>query len=702
MLEREYVVSLNKGVDYDSFWQEMESDTNGLQFVPDRRIDIVNNRDGSLRSCHYSLTDAEATILQNDTRVYSVEIPLKDRDDVIMVLRGRQIDDFTKSSVSAGSRVNWGLNRINSPTNNYGANTTTTSNYDYILDGTGVDVVIQDSGIEVNHPEFKNNKKTTAIVAFGQNVGGSPNSTGFFYAYLNRGQTAWEYFVRNWMAGTWTVTGDLGSGITSARIVSVTYDQDSVFPIINQGQFQPGVMYNITNTGESGDTRVQLIDWYGVSGIGGTQSANHYRDYDGHGTHVAGIAAGRTFGWAKNARIYSLKVNGLEGTGDSGTGISVSDCFDVIKLWHRNKPRDPITGFKRPTIVNMSWGYSLTYTSVSSVTYRGTTYSDANTTGSASYRWANYGLVNLTNGGNFVTNFRQGQVDVDIQEMIDEGIHVIIAAGNNYHKIDTPVGADYNNYLTYGGTDYYYHRGSSPLDDQAIKVGSIDNNINVHVLPGAVNYSANGSSGYFFRVYGPLHPSEGYDRIQPGYRVTGLPDASVVSVEPDPNDYNESCTITITGGTFIQNIYYGFYANIDQVSNFSEKGPGVDVWAPGSNVISSCSNTNVFSGVSYSKDSGFKQVVLSGTSMAAPQVCGVGALYLQMNPGVNPEQMKKWFTNVTAVTSVIYTTNTSNDYTTTRSLLGAPNKFLYNPFGIESDGSMSGQITLSNGAFTLT
>jgi hypothetical protein len=34
--------------------------------------------------------------------------------------------------------------------------------------------------------------------------------------------------------------------------------------------------------------------------------------------------------------------------------------------------------------------------------------------------------------------------------------------------------------------------------------------------------------------------------------------------------------------------------------------------------------------------------------------------------------------------------------------LGAPNKFLYNPFGIESDGSMSGEVTLTNGAFTLT
>jgi len=527
-MHKEYIVSLHRNIDYDAFWNQIENESETDSFVPSRRVEIINNRDGSLRSCHYSLTDEEASNLRNDPRVYSVEIPPQYRDDVKIGLRGVQVGDFSKGNSSSGNRRNWGLKRINEATNVYGTGTTSDDIYRYILDGTGVDVVIQDSGIEVNHPEFRD---------------------------------------------------------------------------------------------DTGASRVQQINWYTASGLGGTQSANHYRDFDGHGTHVAGIVAGRTFGWAKNARIYSLKVNGLEGVGDTNTGISISDCFDVIKLWHRNKPIDPNTGFRRPTIVNMSWGYSLTYASVTSVTYRGTTYTDASTTSNAAYRWTNYGLVNLTSGGNFVTNFRLGSVDVDIQELIDEGIHVVIAGGNNFHKIDVPGGVDYNNSFVTGGTSYEYHRGSSPYDDDALKVGSIDS-----VTQNAVQ---------------------------------------------------------------------------DQKAHSSETGPGVDIWAPGANVVSATSNINEYSNVSYNLDSSFKQINLSGTSMAAPQVCGLGALVLQLNPGLTPANLKNWFVTKAVSNSVIYTSNVNNDYTNTRSLLGGNNRFLYNPFGIESDADLRGSVTITNGAFTL-
>lgn len=527
-MHKEYIVSLKRDVDYDAFWNEIENESEIDSFVPTRRVEILNNRDGSLRSCHYALSDEEAATLRNDPRVYSVEIPPDQRDDIKIGLRAFQVGDFSKGSSSTGNRRNWGLKRINEATNVYGTGNTANDIYRYILDGTGVDVVIQDSGIEVGHPEFKD---------------------------------------------------------------------------------------------DFGNSRVQQINWYTESGLGGTQNANHYRDFDGHGTHVAGIVAGKTFGWAKNARIYSLKVNGLEGTGDTNTGISITDCFDVIKLWHRRKPIDPKTGFRRPTIVNMSWGYSLTYSSVTSVTYRGTTYSDASTTGNAAYRWTNYGLVNLTSGMNFITNFRLGSVDTDIQELIDEGIHVVIAGGNNYHKIDTPGGLDYNNSFVTGGITYEYHRGSSPYDDEALKVGSID---------------------------------------------------------------------TIS-----------FNAVQDQKAHSSETGPGIDIWAPGANVVSATSNINGYSNVAYNLDSGFRQLNLGGTSMAAPQVCGLGALVLQLNPGLTPANLKNWFTTKAVSNSVIYTSNVDNDYTNTRSLLGGNNRFLYNPLGIESDCDLVGPVTITNGAFTL-
>ena len=60
MSEREYIVTLNKGVDYDAFNQEMIANT-GAGDIPGRSVDIADARLGSQRNTHYSLTDAEAS-----------------------------------------------------------------------------------------------------------------------------------------------------------------------------------------------------------------------------------------------------------------------------------------------------------------------------------------------------------------------------------------------------------------------------------------------------------------------------------------------------------------------------------------------------------------------------------------------------------------------------------------------------------------
>lgn len=509
MSEKEYIVSLVKGIDYDAFNLEMIAST-GAGAIPNRSVDVANARPGSERNTHYNLTDEEAARLRLDPRVYGVTL-LPELDSSLGIgTRAVQTGDFTKTTLDRGEFLNWGMRRINEATNPY-TDLTVTGGYNYTLDGTGVDVVIMDSGLQVDHPEF----------------------------------------------------------------------QDA-----------------------NGVSRVQQINWATASGLSFTQSANHYRDYDGHGTHVAGTVAGKTYGWAKNARIYSVKLNGLEGSGDTGTGISVTYAFDCIKLWHAAKPVDPDTGVKRPTIVNMSWGYLRGYNSVINLTYRGVLKTGTDIDSEAK-RWA-FGLPPVSGsniGTTYATNVRVPSVDVDLEELIDAGVHVCIAAGNRSHKIDVDGGLDYDNFAATNTGSVEYQKGSSPYSVEAHIVGNID------------------------------------------------------SVEH-------------AGG-------------LEQKSASSECGPGVSVYAPGTDIMSAMSTTNAFGANTvdnaYPADPAFLINNITGTSMASPQIAGMLALWLQLNPDSTPAQALA-FVNTTAKTGQIYETGSAVDYTDTRSLLGGTNRFAFNKF----------------------
>ena len=516
---REYNVILKRGVDYDSFWNDIESDTDGGKlYIPNRAVQFTNERPTSLRQCWYLLTDEEAELVRGDDRVLGVEIPPEHRTDIQIGLNRVQRGRFEKVISSTGDFLNYGLVRSNYETNEFGSGTINPHPYNYVLDGRGVDVVIQDSGLQVDHPEFED---------------------------------------------------------------------------------------------EFGNSRVQQIDWGSYSGGAFIQNVNHYRDFDGHGTHVAGIAAGKTYGWAKEARIYSQKLAGLEGSGDSGTGISYTYAFDAIKGWHASKSGS------RPTVVNMSWGFLQPYDTVSEINYRGVskTGGDIDTT---TKRENDFGLMNTPGSTTtFRTNLRVGSVDTDVEEMIDAGIVVCIAAGNREHKIDINGGPDYNNYAVTDAATVYYHRGSSPYSEGAFMVGSID--------------SVDGSG-----------------------------------------------IVILTGSK-------------EMIATYTERGPGVDLYATGTRIISACSNTNAFSAQNYYANASFKQVNISGTSMAAPQVAGVATLvaqiYKDIPSGSFPSFVKNFILNY--ATSSLHQTPYNDDYSNFRSpLITGSAKMLYNPFGKEVAGSV--------------
>ena len=66
-------------------------------------------------------------------------------------------------------------------------------------------------------------------------------------------------------------------------------------------------------------------------------------DCHGHGTHVAALVAGKTYGVAKGATVYSMRVFGCRG---EGSFVNILLGVDNVI--------DKINGTKRRIIINMS------------------------------------------------------------------------------------------------------------------------------------------------------------------------------------------------------------------------------------------------------------------------------------------------------------------------------------------------------------
>lgn len=363
------VVTLHKGVDVDAFIEEMNGLGHVSQYVPERAVEIYNLKEDSLRNVDFVMTKAEMETLRNDPRVLACRWGTKAENGMIA-------EPFTLDSSRPYTRTNtylpdspdmpWQLLNTYKTTNQFTTSTNVSYAAKYTALGAGVDFIIQDTGLQVDHPEF---------------------------------------------------------------------------------------------TDSNGVSRVQQINWFAETGIPGSMPANFYTDTYGHGTHCCGTAVGKYYGFAKESLIYVMTI-----LSDSlNANVPISQSFNLIRQWHLNKTATS-TGYIRPTVVNMSWGYRIGIEAVTGGVYRGTPWS-----GSAPQN--QYGVIT----GNGTMPVIVDSVQADVDDCLDAGVILIGAAGNNRYKIDVPGGLDYDNIVYYGDAQpYYYMRGMTPTGNPDImKIGAV-------------------------------------------------------------------------------------------------------------------------------------------------------------------------------------------------------------------------------------
>jgi len=382
----EYVVTCRSMEDLQSFYDDMET-PGGDQYIPDRVVPVYRRRPMS-QNTHYMLTVEEAEALKSDPRVIAVA-PVKLIDESVKLHSYTQTANFSRSPYTDAMDVaykNWALLRCLEGTqrSGWGSDGTKDQNATVTIGPTGknVDVIIVDgiSGTP-NHPEFyalQDGPTTYSVTNAGAGsyvINGSSNPPltlykGYTYRFsVNAtGHPFWIKTAQSTGTGDTYTSGVTNNG-TASGIVEFTVPWNAPATLYYICQFH--AMMTGTLTISNPPSRYVQYDWYQLNSIatsldddaaallsGSYSYAGSSSTNANHGAHTAGTVAGNTCGWARDANIYQISPL-------SEQGIGATIIWDYIRAFHRNKPINPATGRRNPTICNCSYGNSLTFPNAS-------------------------------------------------------------------------------------------------------------------------------------------------------------------------------------------------------------------------------------------------------------------------------------------------------------------------------------------------
>jgi len=159
---REYIVTVDDPAVWDTLWNELTVNGLGDNFIPQRAVEVINERPFNDFCAHFKLTDAEALELKNDSRIKHVELKGDLQEGVEKGFNTIRAGKYDKSFTIDNTMKNWGLIRSSSEANPFGSLSSLQAEFNsFNLEGEGVDIVVMDSGVEPGHPEFAVNPDGT-------------------------------------------------------------------------------------------------------------------------------------------------------------------------------------------------------------------------------------------------------------------------------------------------------------------------------------------------------------------------------------------------------------------------------------------------------------------------------------------------------------------------------------------------------------
>jgi hypothetical protein len=617
--------------------------------IPSRQIECTDLKEHSPTRAVYLMTDEEAAQLSNHPDIKFIEInvanypetPRPAPEDLYNTPRYSANAKCYNNFVSTGlpnpatsaelNRSGYQLLRCNqyaSPW--YGVASTTV--FDSTIPnttntGTNIDIIVGDDGCWFGHVEFNRSASWTSAYSPTDYVGGNklPGSgtcdlldvvlEGPYYidpAWFNaspgtRLTTRWdgttvpvEAVAREW----WSNSSARSSTFASAGTVAIPS------------------YYNRANC--NGNNTTQSVD--------GT-----------HGTACAGLAYGRTFGWAYNANKWFVNAYGNNGL------WPIDNYFDVVKIFHQTKPVNPLFGTKDPTITSNSWGFRDTTPSTGYYYFRqGTT-----GTGGVAYSGTKPEFMRYIGStgdagrckGEMLTNSLTTAGD----ELISAGVIFIAAAGNSNQK---QVGSDQTDY-----NNYWSNSAATPLSSA------------VHDEFGSTCYNTTNRRGFPQQIGQYI---SGSNVVYPAINIGALDD----NYQPDGKE---------------------------RKVNYSDMGEQIDCYTPADGTMSSNKNYSAYS--RYDQITGYltsTDCSFSGTSAACPVAAGLIATKLQSNRSWTWSDIRTWLQTVPLQQATTFyqgpdpSTAMSADWADLNSLMGGTRRVLYN-LDSNTTGTLSGTYTMSGG-----